>query len=376
MFTYVDTSTLLEMRYPPWGWPTGQCRSKRCTEANRIARSRNTQGGIQAYLADQFLDEALKAGRPISHDHGMMRVEPPAPNASEAERFDYESYTHASEDRYRLMHGSPFVDENYHILILATTLAVHFLVMEFEEMFKIGMRAYLTSGWNYLELASSLLICAAFGQNIAAMELTPGYVSTPVPFNQAHAVTGGLLALVNCIQTIKIIKYVSWLTRFQLLGSTLASSAVAVGNFFILLFCFLMGFTVAGFFAFGNSIAEYSTITRSIYTHLKALFGEFDYETPAREFPGIGHILPLLYMSLVLFVLVTVVVAIISHGYEFAQGAATRTRSPEELEDDEWLQQVKAPSRPARSAIRLIIRQARGLAAGDFLLQSSDACEF
>ena len=59
-----------------------------------------------------------------------MRVEPPAPNASEAERFDYESYTHASEDRYRIMHGSPLVDENYHILILATTLAVHFLVME------------------------------------------------------------------------------------------------------------------------------------------------------------------------------------------------------------------------------------------------------
>ena len=86
----------------------------------------------------------------------------------------------------------------------------------------------------------------------------------------------------------------------------------------------------------GQDLPQYSTLFTSISTYIKALLGEYDYESVSRLEPVWGSIIGFVYMLASLFVLVTVIVAILSTAFDETRaqlGLKKKTAAKQHLSD-------------------------------------------
>ena len=198
------------------------------------------------------------------------------------------------------------------------TLSPYFIFMEVDEVLRCGWREYLFNGWNYIEVGTSGLTLAGFFIQLRVMLLTPATSRGADMFTNSRDEAFTRLTIVMAISCglmcCRLVKYISWIENFSVLGLTLAHAGKDVASFWILLSCFVLGFSLMTYFLFGQALPQYNTLVASCYTHLKALLGDFDYESIDKSdvMPsGLGPVIGLIYMIMSVFVLVITVVRLL-----------------------------------------------------------------
>ena len=133
----------LEYIDPPWGWPSGNCTTDGCRRAFEARTKSNTK---------DLLRRCAISDRVKSHVKNEQGA-----NQRFLERFEkeLESYEMLEHARFRLYQGLPAVTQGYHRLLLSLAFAWYSITMEIDEICRVGVRSYIGSGWNYIELVVS-----------------------------------------------------------------------------------------------------------------------------------------------------------------------------------------------------------------------------
>ena len=221
----------LQKTFRPFGWPHGNCTNDACRRSHdgwlrTMATPLETMCRPSSRQAINKMEggEAYLAGMP-----GFMRE-------------SVESYEYSRVPRYRVMTGSPNVTSNYHSFLFLLAFAWYFLASEVEELVDMGIRRYILSFWNIVDLASIALVILAFACDIRTKEAFPEqtmpyWVETSTRTANLKLALGGLL----CLQWIKVISYLGMAEMFKSLAETLSIALPGASCFAVLLFMFFMG---------------------------------------------------------------------------------------------------------------------------------------
>ena len=98
---------------------------------------------------------------------------------------------------------------------------------------------------------------------------------------------------------VKFLKYVSFNKTMTQLTGTLVKSGKDLAGFGLMFIIIFMAFSQAGYMIFGASMKDYSTFTDSIFSLLRTILGDFDWNALESTEPILG---PLYFLGYVLFV--------------------------------------------------------------------------
>ena len=119
--------------------------------------------------------------------------------------------------------------------------------------------------------------------------------------------------------SLRLLKLVQFQPHVAFFTMSLSECA---GELFNFLFCFTLlftGFSISGWFLFGQELETYGTLGAAFMTNLNFIFGDFDWDAMLQVAP-IGAYLYFLFFSVVIFIILfNILLAIMLDGYEDAK---------------------------------------------------------
>ena len=103
------------------------------------------------------------------------------------------------------------------------------------------------------------------------------------------------------------------------ISKTFGNSLSNLGVFSIFFGFAMLGFSEAFMVCFSTKLEDFSSLLNSAYACIRVLVGDVDAEALARADPIFGRIFFVTMVFVVMFTLLTVLIAIISEGYETAK---------------------------------------------------------
>ena len=107
---------------------------------------------------------------------------------------------------------------------------------------------------------------------------------------------------------VKFLKYVSFNKTMTQLTGTLIKSGKDLAGFGLMFIIIFMAFSMTGYMIFGANMKDYSTFTDSIFSLLRTILGDFDWNALESTEPIIG---PMYFLGYVLFVFFILLVSLI-----------------------------------------------------------------
>merc|ERR1712196_175947 len=111
---------------------------------------------------------------------------------------------------------------------------------------------------------------------------------------------------------LRLLKCMDFQKRMGIVTRTLVDAMPHLGHYFVLFSLFFMSFSVLGFLCFGNSVYDFSTVTRSMLTCLNIMLGDLGVYEELFMLPD-NYIVTLWYVSyifLINFILLNVLLVI------------------------------------------------------------------
>jgi hypothetical protein len=131
----------------------------------------------------------------------------------------------------------------------------------------------------------------------------------------------------------KFIQVLSYSPVFALINNTLATATHELGGFMVVFFIIFYGFAQAHCMIFQGRLYAFRTLSESIFTLMRSLLGDFDFESLQFANYHMGPILFVLFVALAVFVVLNMLIAIISESYETSKEAMKDAPKVELLRD-------------------------------------------
>jgi hypothetical protein len=189
-----------------------------------------------------------------------------------------------------------------------------------------------------------------------------------------YANTADVVALLVFITWWKWFKYFAWVDELRVLSKTLAGAGSKIASFLVLFLALHLGFCISMYIMFSGELKDYRNVATTVYTMFRGLVGDFDFDfSHLSQSPNIwtGKVTATVFTIIMVFILLTMLIAIVSESFERAAALGSASKSRENLLF--WLNKVGIPDHPTEEAkMRIVIFKAENLAVGDRRAGTSD----
>ncbi|KAG7401480.1 hypothetical protein PHYBOEH_001025 [Phytophthora boehmeriae] len=249
------------------------------------------------------------------------------------------------------------------VLLLATVTLVY---RELSDLRNFGLRKYVQSLWNLLDVLQLLLLVVFIAHwvvfivksenirddlyRVGDMDCSGSarnqdmardcFVDIEPLAWLSRSVTNYAAAL-GLVSVAIVFKYLRLNSRLNLLWRTLRFAAKDLLAFVIIFFTIFFGFAVMGFLTFGTAVQQYHSLSVSLTSCFQMLLGAFDYEEIYTANPTMAAIFFFSFMISIYLICVNMFIAIMSEYYSLAQNEKKtaeenqRTFAAEKEKDDE-----------------------------------------
>mmetsp|Transcript_20507 Transcript_20507/g.52686 ORF Transcript_20507/g.52686 Transcript_20507/m.52686 type:complete len:701 (-) Transcript_20507:753-2855(-) len=198
-----------------------------------------------------------------------------------------------------------------------------YIVEEIVEIAKGGIKPYLKQFWNFVDWTNLIVFGVVIGMRLRTTLEVIGFIADPSLFEAANLQTLGwyfdqeqTLNGVNAlICWLKVFKYLKITRRMTQLSRTITKAIIDIAIFACVLLLFVLGYGVFGFMVFGTDNPEYMTMTVSIQTLFRAIFGDFDARAISQNDSLLGPIYLFSWIMIAVALLLNMFIAILTEAY-------------------------------------------------------------
>ncbi|UYV82599.1 PKD2 [Cordylochernes scorpioides] len=216
---------------------------------------------------------------------------------------------------------------DYFVLACEAIFVVFIIYYIVEEALEITRNkwAYFKEFWNILDVVVIVMscICIAFSiyRTVMVDKLLSTLLEDPVTFADFEFLGfwqtqfNNAVALSVFFAWIKFFKYISFNKTMTQLSSTLSRCSKDVAGFGTMFFIIFFAFAQLGYLLFGSQVEDFSSFMVAVFTLLRLILGDFDFEELEAANRVLGPIYFLSYVFFVFFVLMNMFLAIINDTY-------------------------------------------------------------
>ncbi|CAH2002303.1 unnamed protein product [Acanthoscelides obtectus] len=238
---------------------------------------------------------------------------------------------------------------NWDMLLLALELVsyifvAYYLLQAIREMVHFKWN-YMLKFWNYVDLTIISLSIAAgvfsFMEYIHAPPTMKTIVNNPDVYGNVEYLASiytskrELVAVMLFLVIMKVFKYLNFNRTMGQLNSTLRQCAKDIVGFSLMFFIVFFAFSELGYLLFGSEVENFSSFGLAMFTLLRTILGDFNYDELERADRVLAPIYFLSYIFLVFFVLLNMFLAIINDTYNDVKTEISI--APDELQMTEYL---------------------------------------
>lgn len=223
-----------------------------------------------------------------------------------------------------------------------TLFILYYIVEEVLEI-KSNRTSYFKSVWNILDILVILIstVCIGFSiyRTVMVNKLLAGLLEKPDEFADFGRLGfyqtqfNNAVALAVFFAWIKFFKYISFNKTMTQLSSTLSRCSKDVAGFSIMFFIVFFAFAQLGYLLFGTQMQGFSSFVNAVFTLLRLILGDFDFEEMEAANRVLGPIYFLSYVFFVFFVLLNMFLAIINDTYAEVKSEISQQKNEFELVD-------------------------------------------
>ncbi|KAG5883446.1 hypothetical protein JTB14_028723 [Gonioctena quinquepunctata] len=228
--------------------------------------------------------------------------------------------------------------------ILAYLIGAFYVLEEIREMVYFKWR-YLVKFWNYIDFAITVItVATAVISLVEFLSINEAIERVRDNENQygnleyiafLHVLHNNIIAVDLFLIYLKIFKFMNFNKTMGQLNSTLRKCAKDILGFSIMFFIIFFAFAELGYLLFGSQVDSFSSFGVAMFTLLRTILGDFDYEEIERANRILAPIYFLSYIFLVFFVLLNMFLAIINDTY--ADVKTEIAIAPDELQMTEFI---------------------------------------
>ncbi|KAH1020266.1 hypothetical protein HUJ04_009962 [Dendroctonus ponderosae] len=184
---------------------------------------------------------------------------------------------------------------------------------------------YFIQFWNYVDLIIIMLTCllvvgteymravlALYIEEILHNPTRYGNLETPGIIYQVVKTSGAVLLFFVYLRTFK---YLNFSRRMAQLNNTIRNCSKDILGFSVMFFVAYFAYAELGYLVFGSQTDEFRSFGQSMFTLLRTILGDFDYEKISNANWIVAPVYFLTYIILVFFVLLNMFLAIINDTY-------------------------------------------------------------
>ncbi|CAH1104598.1 unnamed protein product [Psylliodes chrysocephalus] len=201
---------------------------------------------------------------------------------------------------------------------------IFYLFEELREMIYFKF-AYLFKFWNYIDLLIITLFVVALILSILLILQVPDALNEirnfPDEYGNLEYVTeiykkhNDVVAIALYLIYLKAFKFLNFNKTMSQLNDTLSNCVVDILGFSLMFFIIFFAYAELGYLLFGNQVEGFSSFNIAMFTLLRTILGDFDYQEIEEANRILAPIYFLSYIFLVFFVLLNMFLAIISDTY-------------------------------------------------------------
>lgn len=150
------------------------------------------------------------------------------------------------------------------------------------------------------------------------------------------------IAVQSCNSFLNWFKLVGFFARipsFGLLMDTFANSAMPLVSFTLVFFIVFWGFSQAHTMLFGKTVSSYRSIELSMWTLLRAMLGDFNFDEMFSANRFLGPVFFFTYIVVGVLIILNVVIAIIADAYIEAQ-EMMEEKKKKQVDDDNLVKEI------------------------------------
>ncbi|CAG9853679.1 unnamed protein product [Phyllotreta striolata] len=197
-----------------------------------------------------------------------------------------------------------------------------YLLEEIREMFYFRSK-YLRRFWNYIDLLIILLFTIGLILFVLFLLQVPSSLENIVSdkygnfeyvakIYRAHC---NVVAVALFLIYFKAFKFLNFNRTMSQLNDTLSKCAMDMLGFSLMFFIIFFAYAELGYLLFGNQVEEFNSFHIAMFTLLRTILGDFDYQKIQEANRILAPVYFLSYIFLVFFVLLNMFLAIISDAY-------------------------------------------------------------
>ncbi|XP_044258880.1 polycystin-2-like [Tribolium madens] len=223
-------------------------------------------------------------------------------------------------------------------------IAGFFLAEEIREIIYFKLR-YFLQFWTYIDV---IIIGMAFANLITSIVVFPNVDDAILKIQKNPKQYGNLEYLAEMrilynnfaasllfFSYIKLFKYLNFNKTMGQLNNTLKRCAFDILGFSIMFFIIFFAFALLGYLLFGSQVEDFSSFGVAMFTLLRTILGDFDYQAIEKANRVLAPIYFLAYIFFVFFVLLNMFLAIINDTY--ADVKTEIAIAPDEMQMTEFL---------------------------------------
>ncbi|VEN47220.1 unnamed protein product [Callosobruchus maculatus] len=223
-------------------------------------------------------------------------------------------------------------------------LMLYYLSEEIREMIHFKLH-YILKFWNYVDL--SIIGCAIAGGTMSLLEYmevpramralneNPDQYANVEYLAFINTSKSNLFAIMLFLVIMKAFKYLNFNRTMGQLNSTLKQCSKDVIGFSLMFFIVFFAFSELGYLLFGSAVENFSSFGLAMFTLLRTILGDFNYDELERADRVLAPIYFLSYIFLVFFVLMNMFLAIINDTYNDVKTEIAI--APDEMQMTEFL---------------------------------------
>ena len=225
-----------------------------------------------------------------------------------------------------LSDGRLWEDDFYFVLqIIVGLFYLYYFVQLAKKVQEFGFK-YLTHFLAFAQLLNIIFFASATVLNINAESNFPkdmvldssDYIDIypTIRYKRLAVVISAVNVFLNWFKFIQILSYDP---TFAVVNITLSKAAGPTCGFMIVFFVIFYGFSQTHAMIFQGRLEDFRTTGTAMYTLIRSLLGDFDFEKLRKGHMWMGPILFILFVVLAVFVVLNMLIAIISDAYEEAK---------------------------------------------------------
>jgi hypothetical protein len=207
------------------------------------------------------------------------------------------------------------------ILVIVALFYVFYFLEALQEYRMLGIQ-YLKSFLNMMQILNFVFFLIHLCLSVYAVTILPEDVPVDsetfieflpsVRFKNSGTAVQAINVFLNWFKLIAILSYAP---TFGVMTDTLAKAAEGVAGFGVIFFIVFFGFAQAHTMVFHGRLEDFRTISQSIFALLRSLLGDFDFLSLQDAHVHMGPLFFIIFVSLAMFVVLNMLVAIISDAY-------------------------------------------------------------